>query len=458
MGQTSRRVKWVLIIALLSLVTYDMLIPLFVRTKTFGDMFVWMGRSAARLLPSRHEHDERSELATDLDYDDLNMWTSHYLKRDWADLVPDSTDTDGVTPLRDAQNEAPAALFFVYPTGFLSWTSWNSPVNVSPLSDPLAYVSDVIADATSMIHTTAYNGVARVYAPRYRQMTGLGFFRYEEEPEMVKRSLDVAYRDVKRAFEKFLMETGDAPILVAGHSQGSILAARLLKERLDPARHPTDYARFVAAYLIGASIFEGDAGTHVAPCAKPDSLKCYVGYNVFEEGGNHADYILRGFLRSKREPIKLTTALTEGSSSIDEEDPSAKGGVHDHEKMTCVNPLTFDLDRPHASASANPGSRPVLVPTRVAASLLSYLLGRESMVNFQGPLVVGAFGGECRHGVLFVNQSELLFGPRGFTTTGFFPGLNAHGSESNIFWLSTRKNAELRVRTMMAQEGRRRGG
>lgn len=33
-------------------------------------------------------------------------------------------------------------------------------------------------------------------------------------------SWDVAFQDILKAFEQFLLDTGDRPIVVAGHSQG----------------------------------------------------------------------------------------------------------------------------------------------------------------------------------------------------------------------------------------------
>ena len=49
-----------------------------------------------------------------------------------------------------------------------------------------------------------------------------------------KQALDLAYLDVKTAFEYFLTHYHKGePIILVGHSQGSLHAARLLKEFFD---------------------------------------------------------------------------------------------------------------------------------------------------------------------------------------------------------------------------------
>jgi len=48
---------------------------------------------------------------------------------------------------------------------------------------------------------------------------------------MVQKNLELAYQDVKTAFEYYLKNWNqDRPIIIASHSQGSVHAQRLLKE------------------------------------------------------------------------------------------------------------------------------------------------------------------------------------------------------------------------------------
>src|SRR5438874_577844 len=63
-----------------------------------------------------------------------------------------------------------------------------------------------------------------------------------------QKALDCAYRDVLAAFDRFVRESGDRPIILAGHSQGALHLSRLLRERI--AGTPLA-RRIVAAYVVG---------------------------------------------------------------------------------------------------------------------------------------------------------------------------------------------------------------
>uniref|UniRef100_UPI0013D36B38 DUF3089 domain-containing protein n=3 Tax=Pseudomonadota TaxID=1224 RepID=UPI0013D36B38 len=63
-----------------------------------------------------------------------------------------------------------------------------------------------------------------------------------------QQALDFAYRDVLAAFDRFLEEAGNRPIILAGHSQGALHLSRLLVDRV--AGKPLA-KRIVAAYVVG---------------------------------------------------------------------------------------------------------------------------------------------------------------------------------------------------------------
>lgn len=64
-----------------------------------------------------------------------------------------------------------------------------------------------------------------------------------------KAAFELAYQDIKTAFAYYLQHYNQGrPIIIAGHSQGSLLAERLLKEFFDG----TALSRqLVAAYVVG---------------------------------------------------------------------------------------------------------------------------------------------------------------------------------------------------------------
>jgi hypothetical protein len=84
-----------------------------------------------------------------------------------------------------------------------------------------------------------------VYAPRYRQANGTAFSHPSADGD---RALALVYEDVRRAFDAFHARRGPGrPFLLASHSQGSVLAERLLREAISgtPLRD-----RLVAAAVV----------------------------------------------------------------------------------------------------------------------------------------------------------------------------------------------------------------
>jgi hypothetical protein len=130
--------------------------------------------------------------------------------------------------------------------------------------------------------------------------------------------VDLAYRDVKAAFEVFQARRGaERPFFVLGHSQGSVIAARLLAEVV--AGTPLQ-ATLVAAYLPGGDVQEDGIGA-IGPCRGPSDVGCVAAWNTRTDG----------YVMSSMELV------------------STHGG-----RRLCTNPLTW-RDGP-APASANLGA------------------------------------------------------------------------------------------------------
>jgi hypothetical protein len=79
---------------------------------------------------------------------------------------------------------------------------------------------------------SSFNSMCRIYAPRYRQCTLAGCYYTSGSIDDRMQAMELAYGDVKKAFEHFISQlcVGDRPFIVAAHSQGSRLVARLLAE------------------------------------------------------------------------------------------------------------------------------------------------------------------------------------------------------------------------------------
>jgi hypothetical protein len=165
-----------------------------------------------------------------LTYADAAMWIAR----------PDIPDHVALwTPEGVERAEKPqASVFFIHPTSYLERSRWN------------ADVSDVESQQRARLfvqsQASAFNHVGEIWAPKYRQATFGAFLTTQEDAQ---KALDFAYRDVRAAFDAFLEQVPkDRPIILAGHSQGSLHLTRLLKERIAGS---AQVKRVVAAYVVG---------------------------------------------------------------------------------------------------------------------------------------------------------------------------------------------------------------
>ncbi|HRI79487.1 MAG TPA: DUF3089 domain-containing protein [Cyclobacteriaceae bacterium] len=127
---------------------------------------------------------------------------NYQLTETWAAL-PGKTDAADSIPLKshlkNEQHAAQADVFFVHPTIFTEKPSsphhWNADVNDAGLNYK-------IQTSTILNQATIFNGSCRIYAPYYREAHLSAF--YSDDKESAKASLDLAYEDVKSAFQYYL--------------------------------------------------------------------------------------------------------------------------------------------------------------------------------------------------------------------------------------------------------------
>ena len=131
-----------------------------------------------------------------------------------------------------------------------------------------------------------------------------------------KKSLDIAYSDIKVAFEYYLKNYNhNRPIVIASHSQGTVHATRLIKEYFDDK--PLQ-KQLVAAYIIGITTQPSVFNT-IKPCKSGDEIGCFVSWNTY--GKN---------FYPKWHEFGLNTAVS-------------------------TNPLTWTLDSTYAPSTLNKG-------------------------------------------------------------------------------------------------------
>ena len=165
-------------------------------------------------------------------YSSLDYWAAHPWKHDPSDSIP--------LPLQQENRDSIADVFFIHPTTYTgSKTTWNALIDDAYLNAKTDYSS-------ILYQATVFNQHCRIFAPRYRQAHLSAFFTEEGYKHP---SLDTAYADIRAAFNYYLHHFNKGrPVIIAGHSQGGLMAMRLLKDFFD---HNDLNSQLVAAYIIG---------------------------------------------------------------------------------------------------------------------------------------------------------------------------------------------------------------
>ena len=214
-----------------------------------------------------------------------------------------------------------ADVFFVHPTTyFWHFGYWNAPVRLHRLRR-------YTARTTVRNPASLFAGVGRLYIPSYRQATLYTFFAPDDPAS--QPALDVAYADVKAAFQYYLAHYNHGrPFILASHSQGTYHATRLLHELVDnnlPLRK-----QLVAAYLVGYHT-KPDEYQHLP--ALTDSLQTggIIAWNTALRGSDYPPYY--GLLATN--PLTWTLDPANAPATLN------RGGV----------PLNFKRVDPHVTAA-----------------------------------------------------------------------------------------------------------
>lgn len=279
-----------------------------------------------------------------------------------------------------------AAVFFIHPTSFLDTKTWNAPLDNAD--------ANARAELFLRGQASAFNAVGAIWAPRYRQAT---FGAFLTSAASAQQALGFAYRDVLAAFDRFVIEAGDRPIILAGHSQGALHLSRLLVERI--AGKPIA-RRIVAAYVVGwpISITADLPRMGLPACAGPDQAGCILSWQSFSEPADPALIA---------DTFDATTGFT--------------GAPRRGTQMLCTNPIT-GIPNGAAPATADLGT---LIPD---AELQT------------ATLVPGAVSARCiGRGFLSIGAAPPDFGRY------VLPGNNYHVFDYSLFWANVRKDAERRL-------------
>ena len=223
------------------------------------------------------------------------------------------------------------AVFYIHPTTYLERDRWNAPLHADGDTE---FRTRLFVQSQA----SAFNGAGEIWAPRYRQ-AAFGAFLLKSED--ANKALDLAYRDVAAAFDAFLAEAGDRPIILAGHSQGALHLTRLLREKV--AGKPIARAR-------GRRLCRRLADQHHRRPARARPARLH---------------------RAPSRPAASCPGMSFGEPANPdlilnawEERKGPTGGERRREDMLCVNPITGTQgrrgERRRQSGNAGPDRRPAL--------------------------------------------------------------------------------------------------
>ena len=286
-----------------------------------------------------------------------------------------------------------AAVFYIHPTTYLDRDRWNAPLAGNA-------TSDARADLFVRSQASAFANAGPVWAPRYRQAAYGAFLLNSRD---ATQALDLAYRDVRAAFDKFLADSEGRPVILAGHSQGALHLAHLLQDRGSDLK-----GRLVAAYVVGWAIsIKADLPAMGFPaCSAANQAGCILSWQSFAE------------------PANVGLILNPWEKSV-----GPGGAKRQRQDVLCVNPVTGTKDGA-ASAASNPGT---LFPSPDLKS---------------GSLVRGQVGAACKNGILIIDGAISTMGPY------VLPGNNYHVYDYALFWEAIRQDALKRLEAWASDPNR----
>lgn len=201
-----------------------------------------------------------------------------YSKADTWAALPDRADAADVFPkgMEDRQKDGEVDVFFVHPTIYTQEREQTDPWNAD-VQD--AKMNKKVDESAIRFQSSIFNGVGRVYAPRYRQAHIRAYWL--QDRDLQKRIFDLAYSDVRNAFQYYLDHYNQGrPIIIASHSQGTTHTQRLLKEFFDTTNLRN---RLVVAYLVGMPV-KRDLLENIPPCDRPEQTGCFCSWRTYLKG------------------------------------------------------------------------------------------------------------------------------------------------------------------------------
>lgn len=359
-----------------------------------GFLIGWLG-----VAP--HAQGSDAAIGTAPDYGQADHWLA----------LPDHPSAAMATPrgagFSDLQAQAVADVFYVHPT-----TAMREDVRNASLDDADA---NHMAELMLLTQATPFNAVARVYAPRYRQIT---LSTYALDAQAQQAPLNLAYADVLAAFRHYATHYNQGrPFFLVGHSQGTNHAQRLLLEAIQGT--PMEDL-LVAAYLPGQPIpraFFRDDLIRLPPCERPSQVGCVAIWQTFGEGAQPEE-----IAQWRQDNAYWSRAAQRWIAPPDG-------------PLAGMNPVSWDARRARTPARRHRGAVPFGTRETYAA-----LLPQQVSTILRGG---------------YTRVSPGVLPATCFDDGGVFGGRNLHVFDIALFWLDLRENARLRLNAWRLRHGAR---
>jgi hypothetical protein len=321
-------------------------------------------------------------------------------------IAPDYESSEAWLTLPDLSkdtydNPAKGDVFVVVPSVYRGGKHWNLPSNDLRRKGNLERI-------VRPNYVTPYADAGRLFAPFYRQASLYSYMTQREDARMAQ---DLAYQDVKRAFQFFLKNSPpERPIVLVGHNQGASHVQRLLADFFAGSANQANMKRLAVAYVIDypltQKILDGPL-QGIPVCKSSTETGCVVAFGAFA-------------------PNEGAIAERFGSRLLahnGEEYASVQG-----EALICVNPLLWTQSEDYAPARLHKGG--------VAAEGLD-----PDMRPAPLPKQAGA---QCQDGLLLIDKPRSRSLRRPLKVGGKFRTL-----PSNLFYEDLRVNAITRVEKVL---------
>jgi hypothetical protein len=275
-------------------------------------------------------------------------------------------------------------VFYLYPSAYLK-AGPDAP-NIAPIGDPGMRAK---AKTDLAQQATAFDTVANIYAPYYRQADPIWVLT---SPIAAQSKIigGTPTTDATAAFAYYIKhDNHNRPFILAGHSQGSNVLLFLLSGYIE--HHPAVYRRMVAAYVIGYGV------THKFLAANP---KLKFAHNATDIG--------------------VIVSYNTEAPGLTIQNPVVQPGA------IAINPITWTRTQRPAAAAQNRGS---LMPD-AAGDLEKVKAYADAQVD-------------QRRGVVICSTCDVAKLAPG--TPGGFPRGVLHDYDYMLYYFDIRHNAGVRI-------------